>query len=118
MGLLTVSDRASDGTYEDKSGPAMEAILTGTSHICVFIYVMCASGDGGRRRLSPHSTWTYQIKIGEPFKAKGLHVAVAARAVVPDDPQRIAAAVKEWCDVQKVMEIRICLLFVVCVVFG
>ncbi len=29
VGLLTVSDRASDGTYEDKSGPAMEAILTG-----------------------------------------------------------------------------------------
>jgi molybdopterin biosynthesis enzyme MoaB len=30
--LLTVSDRAHHGTYEDKSGPAMAAILTGASN--------------------------------------------------------------------------------------
>lgn len=28
VALLTVSDRASAGTYEDKSGPAMVALLT------------------------------------------------------------------------------------------
>lgn len=36
------------------------------------------------------------------FKANGLSVTVAARAIVPDDPASIAARVTEWCDVQKV----------------
>ena len=27
IGIVTVSDRASDGTYEDKSGPAIESVL-------------------------------------------------------------------------------------------
>ena len=27
IGILTVSDRASEGKYEDKSGPAIEAAL-------------------------------------------------------------------------------------------
>lgn len=39
VGVLTVSDRASDGTYEDKSGPAMEAILTGARRTHVWMCV-------------------------------------------------------------------------------
>lgn len=31
VGLVVVSDRASSGQYEDKSGPAMANILTGTT---------------------------------------------------------------------------------------
>lgn len=31
VGLVVVSDRASSGQYEDKSGPAMAHILTGTT---------------------------------------------------------------------------------------
>ena len=35
MCLLTVSDRASSGVYEDKSGPAMETILKGRGAVVV-----------------------------------------------------------------------------------
>ena len=29
IGILTMSDRASEGTYEDKSGPAIKEVLDG-----------------------------------------------------------------------------------------
>jgi molybdopterin biosynthesis enzyme MoaB len=41
VGLVVVSDRASSGHYEDKSGPAMAHILTGTSTLDINIYDTC-----------------------------------------------------------------------------
>jgi molybdopterin adenylyltransferase len=56
VAVLTVSDRASAGTYEDGSGPAVEAAVTAADH------------------------------------------EVVARDLVPDEIDRIAAALTAWAD--------------------
>lgn len=110
VALVTVSDRAHSGSYEDKSGPAMAAILTGTRD----------QEEGGHPRgrakwpASGLFTWLCVMGVndddddadaraGPSFReSTGLSVTVAGSSVVPDEVAAIQAAVKHWTDTAKV----------------
>ena len=73
VGLLTVSDRASQGIYADESGPEMEKML-----------VALSSGTAA--------------PLAAPAMGWPLQPVVECRGVVPDEPEVIAATVALWAD--------------------
>jgi gephyrin len=75
VGLLTISDRASQGVYADDSGPEMQKML-----------LAIASGATG--------------PLAAPAMGWPLEPVIQCTAIVPDDPAAIEAVVLDWADAQ------------------
>jgi molybdenum cofactor synthesis domain-containing protein len=84
VGVLTVSDRAAAGTYEDLSGPAVQAGLARFAQQAAAAAAAAAAGHGsGGGGGGGGITWRLRF--------------VCSR-VVPDDRAEIERTLTEWCE--------------------
>ncbi len=91
VGILTVSDRAAAGVYQDRSGPEVEACLREVSG---------ARGERGTRRQSLRTACALadcSCSAQTAARVPGTWRLEAVRTtIVPDEEARIEATLREW----------------------
>lgn len=94
VAILTVSDRASVGTYEDRTGPAIEATLAELG-------APSGAGSTPRTDSTPQTDAAARTDVASTRAATRdavLDSVVLDRRIVADERDAISGALTEWCD--------------------